>query len=365
MQQQISTAAVSSSASANISSLSGGLNQLQGATGVMGVMGRRLSLKSCSSDSSNNRFSQELDTEEKDKIEKWKDNLEHENHICPISHTLMVDPVVLADSGITYERSSIEKWLEKSRTCPISKKRLAGNVNQLIPNYSTKNLIEQAKEKYCNKLIGLLEQKLEDKKGIADCLALIDSDLLIYVDKNEKRTMWEKIMLIKLRMMVLKRDLEMSGNLDEWFNKLEYELLESTHLIIREDSSAIFSFDSHQFKSVKHMLDQLETKYDTTHALAYQQIKKHLDEENKKREEFEYRYRMKQFQKAKQKEERKVRREREAALQTANNAQSATEELSTTQWLAMGAGILGAGALIAVGLFSAFSSASGRNDRRK
>ena len=39
--------------------------------------------------------------------------------VCPISHDVMVDPVVAAD-GHTYECAQIEAWLSKSKTSPMT-----------------------------------------------------------------------------------------------------------------------------------------------------------------------------------------------------------------------------------------------------
>ena len=38
---------------------------------------------------------------------------------CPISHEVMRDPVTLSD-GHSYERRSIERWLEKKTTSPLT-----------------------------------------------------------------------------------------------------------------------------------------------------------------------------------------------------------------------------------------------------
>lgn len=36
--------------------------------------------------------------------------------ICPITHALMKDPVMLVESGRTYDRTAIERWLESNNT---------------------------------------------------------------------------------------------------------------------------------------------------------------------------------------------------------------------------------------------------------
>jgi serine/threonine-protein kinase CTR1 len=58
--------------------------------------------------------------------------------ICPISYDIMSDPVICSD-GFSYERSSIEVWLQESSVSPMTGARLANNA--LIPNHSLKSLI--------------------------------------------------------------------------------------------------------------------------------------------------------------------------------------------------------------------------------
>ncbi|KAK4779770.1 hypothetical protein SAY87_015876 [Trapa incisa] len=60
---------------------------------------------------------------------------------CPISLELMKDPVIVS-TGQTYDRSSIEKWLEGGhRTCPKTQQTLTNNV--LTPNFVLRSLIDQ------------------------------------------------------------------------------------------------------------------------------------------------------------------------------------------------------------------------------
>lgn len=58
---------------------------------------------------------------------------------CPLSLDLMLDPVIVA-SGQTYERSSIQKWLDIGlRMCPKTRQYLSHT--NVIPNYTVKALI--------------------------------------------------------------------------------------------------------------------------------------------------------------------------------------------------------------------------------
>jgi HEAT repeat protein len=58
---------------------------------------------------------------------------------CPLSLQLMADPVIVA-TGQTYERSSIQKWLDQGLvTCPGTHQILSHTI--LIPNYTVKAMI--------------------------------------------------------------------------------------------------------------------------------------------------------------------------------------------------------------------------------
>ncbi|KAL0300790.1 UNVERIFIED_CONTAM: U-box domain-containing protein 8 [Sesamum radiatum] len=59
---------------------------------------------------------------------------------CPISLEIMSDPVILS-SGHTFDRPSIQQWLDAGhRTCPISKLPLS-DPPSLIPNHALRSLI--------------------------------------------------------------------------------------------------------------------------------------------------------------------------------------------------------------------------------
>lgn len=63
-----------------------------------------------------------------------------EDFRCPISLEIMSDPVILS-SGHTFDRSSIQRWLDSGhRTCPITKLPLADHPS-LIPNHALRSLI--------------------------------------------------------------------------------------------------------------------------------------------------------------------------------------------------------------------------------
>ena len=62
--------------------------------------------------------------------------------LCPISLEIMKDPVTLS-TGITYDRESIEKWLVKNKTCPVTKQQLEiSDSVDLTPNHTLRRLIQ-------------------------------------------------------------------------------------------------------------------------------------------------------------------------------------------------------------------------------
>ncbi|KAJ4811005.1 U-box domain-containing protein 21 [Rhynchospora pubera] len=59
---------------------------------------------------------------------------------CPISLDLMRDPVITS-TGITYDRQSIEKWLEMgNKSCPATNQQITQD--ELIPNHALRRLIQ-------------------------------------------------------------------------------------------------------------------------------------------------------------------------------------------------------------------------------
>ncbi|CAN4083895.1 unnamed protein product [Withania somnifera] len=61
---------------------------------------------------------------------------------CPISLEIMSDPVILS-SGHTFDRSSIQRWVDSGhRTCPVTKLPISDPVS-LIPNHALRSLISK------------------------------------------------------------------------------------------------------------------------------------------------------------------------------------------------------------------------------
>ncbi|CAH8348848.1 unnamed protein product [Eruca vesicaria subsp. sativa] len=60
--------------------------------------------------------------------------------ICPISLDIMKDPVITV-SGITYDRESIDRWLVKVPSCPVTKHPIPSD-SDLTPNHTLRRLIQ-------------------------------------------------------------------------------------------------------------------------------------------------------------------------------------------------------------------------------
>lgn len=81
-----------------------------------------------------------------DKVqEKNRNESVIDSFLCPISHEIMMDPVI-TKYGISYERSSIETWLQNSSICPITKQPLTKQ--DLICNYALKKAIGEYLSKH-------------------------------------------------------------------------------------------------------------------------------------------------------------------------------------------------------------------------
>ncbi|KAL6646047.1 hypothetical protein ACP70R_017655 [Stipagrostis hirtigluma subsp. patula] len=106
--------------------------------------------------------------------------------LCPITLGIMTDPVIVA-SGQTYERRSIQKWLDSGeRTCPKTRQPLAHL--SLAPNYALKSLIVQ----WCDKNKVELQKREpepageQDEKRGEDIPSLVEGMSSIHPDVQRK-----------------------------------------------------------------------------------------------------------------------------------------------------------------------------------
>jgi hypothetical protein len=67
------------------------------------------------------------------------------SYFCPISYDIMTDPVMLVQTGRTYEREKIEEWLMRKNTDPMTNEHL--NNNTLVPNRTLKQAIAEWSER--------------------------------------------------------------------------------------------------------------------------------------------------------------------------------------------------------------------------
>lgn len=61
------------------------------------------------------------------------------DYVCPISRQVMVEPVMLVETGHTYEAAAVQKWLDAKSVCPVSGQKLRSK--QTMPNYALKRVI--------------------------------------------------------------------------------------------------------------------------------------------------------------------------------------------------------------------------------
>jgi hypothetical protein len=81
------------------------------------------------------------------------------NLMCPISLCLMKDPVIASD-GITYDRESIEKWLEAGNsTSPITRQTITKE--NIIPNILARTYCDEYREKTLNGVNTSIEETNE------------------------------------------------------------------------------------------------------------------------------------------------------------------------------------------------------------
>jgi len=85
------------------------------------------------------------------KLEDGEWNDVPEIFLCPIGRIKMKDPVIVAETGQTYERNEIEKWFKENATDYLTKKKLK-NLN-LVENITLRNAIKKFKKSESRLLI--------------------------------------------------------------------------------------------------------------------------------------------------------------------------------------------------------------------
>ncbi len=69
---------------------------------------------------------------------------------CPITFDLMRDPVLLGNTGHTFERAAISDWLQTHNTDPLTNQRLTDAT--LTPNFALRDAIND----YLNRVSGTI-----------------------------------------------------------------------------------------------------------------------------------------------------------------------------------------------------------------
>ena len=69
--------------------------------------------------------------------------------MCPIGHTIMVDPVIASD-GHTYERKNIEKWLKIKNTSPLTNVRMTQELNSNVALKDRIQTVAEENERFRN-----------------------------------------------------------------------------------------------------------------------------------------------------------------------------------------------------------------------
>ena len=72
-----------------------------------------------------------LKKKQSDELSRMRQNFQA-RFVCPITQDVMEDPVVVAQTGNTYERRAIEEWFATSNTDPLTNEELEDAT--LIPN---------------------------------------------------------------------------------------------------------------------------------------------------------------------------------------------------------------------------------------
>lgn len=128
-------------------------------------------------------------------LEKSPSLLIPHEFLCPITLEIMTDPVIVA-TGQTYERESIEKWLDSNhRTCPKTRQTLVHL--SLAPNFALKNLIMQ----WCEKNNFQLPKK-DDSVGLDSSFTEQKEKISLLVeDLSSMQLEVQRKAVVKIRML--------------------------------------------------------------------------------------------------------------------------------------------------------------------
>ncbi|KAL9657184.1 hypothetical protein ABK040_011406 [Willaertia magna] len=137
----------------------------------------------------------------KDEVEKqisqWKNKLKTFN--CPISQQLMIDPVMIPETGQTYDRKLIELWLQRQNTCPSTGIKLKSKT--LTPNYIAKSAMNENVEKFIKKVVKNVKLWLTDINLIEICSELINESLELIKNNNSFKNYQKELYELKFNIL--------------------------------------------------------------------------------------------------------------------------------------------------------------------
>ena len=106
-----------------------------------------------------------------------------EAYICAISCTLMAQPVTASD-GHTYEKASIERWLQSNSRSPMTNEMLSNK--NLTPNYNLKSQISEWLEEHPTGNDERVEAGVENEKKADDEEEEVEGDMVVVpIDEHE------------------------------------------------------------------------------------------------------------------------------------------------------------------------------------
>ncbi len=147
--------------------------------------------------------------------------------ICPITFQIMNDPVMLVESGNTYERESILQWLEKNNTDPLTNEKISNKT--IAPNRAIKRLI-----------ISFLEENKQKTPDIMYETYLSDSLIQEIITNLEKNQIDLFSQTLDKNSQLLINELKDNKNL--FMLSCELASLEILRLVLKKLSGEVLNF---------------------------------------------------------------------------------------------------------------------------
>ena len=82
---------------------------------------------------------------------------------CPITFDLFKDPVILGNTGHTFERAAITDWLESNTTDPLSNESLTDTT--LVVNFALRDAINDYLRRLCGNIVAPADLELGELIG--------------------------------------------------------------------------------------------------------------------------------------------------------------------------------------------------------